>query len=74
MNNVSGIICFLVMLITDTQRHPDTQTFRHTDTHTHRPNTKNVIFGFRGPQTYKSFKISFSKFDPKTIFSLLIGK
>ena len=23
---------------------------RHTDTHTHRPNVKNMIFGFRGPQ------------------------
>ena len=39
------------MLITHTQTH----THRHTNTRTqtHRPNARNVIFGFRGPQNVK---------------------
>ena len=41
--DVSAVICFRIMLITDTQTH--TQTL----THTHRPFAKNVIFGFSGP-------------------------
>ena len=60
----SDVFCFWVKLITHTHTHTDTHTdthtgthtdtltdtHRHADTHTHRPNTRNVIFGFRGPQ------------------------
>ena len=57
------------MLITDT--HTDTQT----QTHTHRPNYKNVFFGFRGAsKSVKPSKSPLRKYDPKPIFSLVIGK
>ena len=46
--DVSAAICFWVRLIADT--HSETPTQMHTDTHTQRPNAKNVILGFRGPQ------------------------
>ena len=76
--DVSAIICFWVMLITDTQI-TDIQTHTHiethTHTHTHRPFAKNVIFGFRGPQNHVNpSKSPFRKYDPKTILSLLISK
>ena len=51
------------MVITDahtyrhTYRHTHEHTHEHTDAHTHRPNAKNVIFGFRVPQTYKKFQV-----------------
>ena len=53
-----AVICFLVMLIKDTNAdtHRDTHTDRHTDKHTHRSNAKYVIFGLS-----KSIKISTSK-------------
>ena len=60
----SAVICFWVILITDTHTdtqtdthtdintqahtHTHTHTDTHTDTHTHRPNAKNKFFGFRG--------------------------
>ena len=47
------ILCFCCNLFLSyaDNRHTDTQTHGHTGTHTHRPNTKNVIFGFRASQT-----------------------
>ena len=53
-----------------TNTHTHTHTHTHTNTHTHRPYAKNVFLGFRGPQNVCLLR----KFDPKTIFSLLIGK
>ena len=47
----------------------------HRDIHTQRPNANNVIFLIQ--ETLKRvnpLKFPVGKFDPKTIFSLLIGK
>ena len=56
---VSIIICFLVMLITD--------TYSHTQT-----NTKNVILRFRRPQNvYIDQNLHFENFTPRRILSLL---
>ena len=65
--DVSAVICFWVMLITDT--HVDIQTHIQTDQRV------KMWFSDSGDLKYVNpSKSSFWKLDPKTILSLIIGK
>ena len=60
-----------------THTHTHAHTHRDTQTHTHtdRPRTKNVLFGFRGPQNVEIHQnLHFENLTPPKILSLLISK